>query len=965
VADEDRQHLEDLRLRHQRRLRELERQAATFGASAPPQVRIEIEDIQAEIARIDAALGRLRAADDTSQPALPRPARHNLPAQMTTLIGREHEVALVCTLLRRPGVRLVTLTGPGGAGKTRLGLQVASAMFDDFPDGVFFVALAPITEPSLVVPTIAQALGLRTGERHQPVDDLKAFLRERQILLLIDNFEHVLGAGAQISELLANAPALKVLVTSRILLSVYGEREYAVPPLSLPDPRQLPRPEQLTQYEAVRLFIERALSVKPNFAITNENAPAVAQICARLDGLPLAIELAAARIKFLPPQTLLEKLEHRLQVIVGGARDLPARQQTLRGAIDWSYDLLDADERILFNRLAVFVGGATVAAAEAICNTTGDLRIDLAGGIESLVNKSLLHAVDSADGEPRFAMLETIREYALERLEESGQAAAVRDRHLAFFLAFMDTIKRESPAGSDWRHRLDLEHDNLRTALVWSHTALAENVTELQLANALAPFWMTRGYYQEGQHWLEQALARHTEAPPLLHANVQHQTGTMAFMQGQYSAARAHFEASLALYRAEGAKRGSANALRSLAWIDYFQGNHAAARRLVDEALLLDRETESKLGVADALTLLGRMEARKGNQDVARAHFEESLALRWGSGNESAIADALNNLGDLARDREDYATASALYEESLVIERRLGYKNGLAGVLGRLGIVSVRRGELARAMQLLAESLSLFREIGARRSIAWVLTALGSAAEAQGDYQAAREYYEQSRDLFHNVGERGSFANQLRALGDVCAAQRDSAAAERYYQESLTIRRAMDSKPGIAHTLCCLGKLAFDEQAYGHAIVYFEESLAIAREAGDRYHTARALNGLGRAVSRQRDFSRAGLLYEESLAITRELDRLSIIDAALLGLADLALARSDPIRAARLLAAAERIREEKSAHHWPADRPEYDALVGAVRAALGEESFEQAWAEGRALTIEQVVAAGLSGDPPS
>jgi predicted ATPase/class 3 adenylate cyclase len=394
--------------------------------------------------------------------------RNNLPLQPTPLIGREKEVSEVCDLLRGDETRLLTLTGPGGTGKTRLALQAAADLLDDFSDGAFLVPLATLTEAELLLPTVAETLGVReSGE--QPLDEsLKDYLSERRVLLVLDNFEQVLGAAPTVTELLAGAPGLKVLATSRAPLGLYGEKEYAVPPLSVPDVRHLPDLKTLSQYEAVRLFIERAKSAKADFEVTDDSAPAVAEICVRLDGLPLAIELAAARIKMLPPRAMLHRLGSRLKLLTGGARDLPERQRTLRGTIEWSHALLDEGERTLFGRLAVFSGGRTLEAIEAICDAEGDLPVDAFDGISSLVDKSLLRQEEGPGGEPRFVMLETVHEFAREKLRQSAEAEQIKRVHAEYFLTVAEEAFPElrGPHQLEWLERLEAEHDNMRAALL-------------------------------------------------------------------------------------------------------------------------------------------------------------------------------------------------------------------------------------------------------------------------------------------------------------------------------------------------------------------------------------------------------------------------------------------------------------------------------------------------------------------
>src|SRR5829696_7639284 len=439
---------------------------------------------------------------------------NNLPAQPTPLVGRERELGEVRDLLRAEGVRLLTLTGPGGIGKTRLGLQVGAELLDEFEDGVFFVALATITEPALVPSAIAEALGVVEAADQPLEESLKGYLRPKELLLLMDNFEQVLGGAPLVGELLSACPELKVLATSRSVLRVYGEQEYPVPSLELPRPGGggLPALEALSQYESVRLFIERAKAAKPDFEVTNESVPAVAEICVRLDGLPLAIELAAARIKLLTPSAMLHRLGSRLKLLRGGSRDLPERQRTLRGTIEWSFALLEAGEQLLFARLAVFSGGRTLEAIEAVCEAEGDLPMEALEGVSSLLDKSLLRQEEGPEGEPRFVMLETIHEFARERLQASGEGEEVRRVHAEYFLGLAEGAEPELRGAQQLAclERLEAEHDNMRAALTWSLENEPE--TALRLAGALARFWEMRSDISEGSRWLEAALRQSDRA---------------------------------------------------------------------------------------------------------------------------------------------------------------------------------------------------------------------------------------------------------------------------------------------------------------------------------------------------------------------------------------------------------------------------------------------------------------------
>jgi predicted ATPase/class 3 adenylate cyclase len=639
---------------------------------------------------------------------------NNLPLQLTPLIGRERETAALQERLLQPHIRLLTLLGPGGTGKTRLALQAAAAVVDAFGDGVFFVNLAPITAPDLVASVIAQTLHVTEAAGQPLVASLSQFLADKQLLLLLDNFEQVTPAAPLVADLLAAAPRLTVLVTSRIALHVAGEQEVPVPPLTVPDPNHLPPLERLGQYEAVRLFIQRAQAVKPEFQLTQANAPAVAEICVRLDGLPLAIELAAARVKLLPPAALLTRLQSRLKLLIGGAQNLPARQQTLRGAIDWSYSLLDPAEQTLFARLAVFMGGRTLDAVEAICNPDGDLPIDSFDGVASLLDKSLLRQEEGTDGEPRLVMLETIHEYARERLDASGEGEALRHQHLAYFLALAEQAEPELDGAAQvaWLGRLETEHDNLRAALQGALDA-GEAEHALRLAGALSRFWAQRSYLSEGRQWLAAALALPHAVAPAVQAKGLRAAGVLAWRQGDYAHATSLTEASLARHRALGDQQGVASALLSLGNVVADQGDYARAITLFEESLRLYRTLGDNEGIARILGNMGGLAAEQGDYLRAQPLLEESLTVSRVQGNKLLSGITLTNLGLVALYQGQYARARGRLQESLVLSQELGFQLGFAYNLEGLAGVAAGQGVALQAARLWAAAEALRAVLGA------------------------------------------------------------------------------------------------------------------------------------------------------------------------------------------------------------------------------------------------------------
>jgi predicted ATPase/class 3 adenylate cyclase len=680
---------------------------------------------------------------------------NNLPIQPTPLLGREREVAGIADLLRREDVRLLTLTGTGGTGKTRLALQSAAELIDDFEDGAFLVALAPISDPELVVSTVAGALSVSESAGRPLKEDLRDFLSTKELLLVLDNFEQVVDAAPLVGELLSGCPGLKVLVTSRTLLRIYGEREYAVRPLELPDPDHLPPIETLRQYEAIRFFTERARAANAHFSLTEENALAVAEICARLDGLPLAIELAAARIKLLSPLAMSSRLSNPLKFLTGGARDLPERQRTLRGAIAWSHALLDEGEQILLARLSVFSDGCALEAVEAICDPVGDLFLDVLEGLSSLLDKSLLRQEEMVEEQPRFVMLETIREYARERLELSGEAEEIRRLHAEYFLALAEQGASEQQGSEEtaWLERLDLEHDNMRAALSWMLES-EEAEPGLRLSGALWRFWWMRGLYSEGRRWLEEALAKDGRASAV-RAKALEAVGWLADDQGDIDRAVAAAEEGLRLSaRAKIESSVTASFLRMLGSAAYVHGNHEQAARLYEESLALSREARDERGVASSLLQLGNVSGDRGNHEGAKTFYEEGLALSRKLDDKALLASALISVGAEFLLQGDHERGAMLNEEAAELYRERGNRGGLQYALDNLGWAALMRGDHQQADVLHRESLALSRQLGDKLVAAEALEGLACSASARGEAEPVARLFGAAEALREAVGYR-------------------------------------------------------------------------------------------------------------------------------------------------------------------------------------------------------------------
>jgi non-specific serine/threonine protein kinase len=695
--------------------------------------------------------------------------RHNLPNALTSFIGRTRERAEISGLLARlaSGCRLLTLTGTGGCGKTRLALEVAGDLVGEYPDGVWLIELAALADGTLLPEAVASTLGLHEEAQRPLLPTLVHALRSRALLLLLDNCEHQLDACAQLAQTLLSAcPQLRILATSREALGLAGETTWLVPSLALPEFHHLPELTEMSRVDAVRLFVERAAAALPTFALTPANAAMIAQVCRRLDGIPLAIELAAARVKVVSVETLAARLDDSVGLLTGGSRTALPRQQTLRATIDWSYDLLLETERALFRRLAVFAGGWTLVAAEAVCSDTSVATNDVLNLLAHLVDKSLVTVDRPPSGAVRYRLLEPIRQYAHMELIESIEAPAIGQQHAHFFLALAEEAEEQLVGAEQvaWLNHLEQEHDNLRAALRW-FIEHGEAAPGLRLGGALWRFWRTRGHLSEGRAYLAALLAlpsgsvlpelrERAAAWPAARAKALRVAGDLAAEQDEYAAAQALIEQSLALCRELADERGIARALGGLAILALALGDDARAATLYEEALTLSRKHGDQHLTAGILDGLGVVALNQGDDARAVPQVEESLALYRELGDTRGIADALRSLGWLALNQGDLARAAALLEESLALYRKHGYPQYIAWVLHSLGSVALLQGDIERAATLCVESLVLGRTVGDRYIIAWCLEDVAGVALAHGNPVQAAHLFGAAEGLRATIGAR-------------------------------------------------------------------------------------------------------------------------------------------------------------------------------------------------------------------
>jgi predicted ATPase/transcriptional regulator with XRE-family HTH domain len=695
---------------------------------------------------------------------------HHLPAALTRFLGRKEEMATVCELLTQADVRLLTLTGPPGVGKSRLSIAVANHLTEtaSYPDGIYFVPLAPIRDAQLVASAVAQALGVRepagSGREQKPLQGaLKEFLRPKRLLLLLDNFEQVMAAAPMVGEWLVAAPGLQVLVTSREVLRSYGEYEYPVPPLAVPDINRLPPPQARSFYTrntAIQLFKERAKAVQHDFSLTAENIHDVTRICAWLDGLPLAIEMAAAQVKWLPIDQLYQQLSHRLTLLTGGPRDLTPRQQSLTGAIEWSYHLLSAEQQRLFELLGVFVGGCDVEGVQRVLEI-GDWRLEigesLIARLQSLVEKSLLRYETAADGAIRFMFLETLREFAQERLRSNGLMEAARQAHAQYYLRLAQTAETHLVSGGNqaiWLKRLERENNNLRAALVWATESAGRATFALELGRAMYQFWYAHGYLSEGRSWLETILAM-DESASLLRSYVLNSAGSLAWLQGDYSGAARYHQQALAIQEPLEDQAGMCRSLESLAILAATPGDYGRAKELLEQTLVMRRKIGDAPKMLSTLSNLAIVVTQLGEFDYAEELQQESIALSRTTGHQRSLGRSLQGLGELRLALADYSAALAAFQESLLVRQELGDRLGLVHSLASAAAALLQLEKTETAVCLMAASVKLQEELG-----------MGTLAVNRAQFEAnqAKAQMELGQEGFGRVWAEGRAMSVTEAI---------------------------------------------------------------------------------------------------------------------------------------------------------------------------------------------------------
>ncbi|MBL8006231.1 MAG: tetratricopeptide repeat protein [Ignavibacteria bacterium] len=842
---------------------------------------------------------------------------NNLPVQLTSFIGREDEMKQVKNILKQN--HLTTLTGSGGSGKTRLAFQVAADMIDEFENGVWYTELASLSDSMLLPQTIANVLGLKEEPKRTMEETLSDYLRDKEMLLILDNCEHMIDACARVAELLlSKSPKLKIIATSREALRCSGEMTHRIMSLEVPDSSKKISPEKLAENTSVKLFIERAIAVNPKFRLNEENASSIAQICFQLDGIPLAIELAAARINVLSVDKINERLSDRFKLLTGGRRTALPRQQTLKALIDWSYDLLSDIEKTLWNRLSVFSGGWTLEAAEIICSDDKIDESDILGLLDNLTEKSVTIYYEEKE---RYGMLETMRSYGEDKLKNSGELKFVSDRHFKFF---REIAEQSEPAlySSEMKFylkKLNDENGNLENALHWS---IIENEpgNGLKLAGALGNFWQIRGNYSEGRHWFESFIGKSGVLKSPDYCKALKFAGTFTKIQGDYE----------------------------------------LALKLLNECLVISREINDMKSIADAISGLGNLKIYTGDFEDAADNLEEGLKFYKELNDNHGIAATINDLGLAALNRGENETAQKYFQESLEIRTKSGDSLGIANSYNLLATAAYYKGNNDLALELYEKSLQMFRETGEKRSIGNLLNNLGSIANFQEQFEKSLTYHEESLSIRREIGDKNGIASSLHNLGVVSYHMKNYTGAENYFRESTVLFRELQNKEGIAQSLNYSGLIASDQNDFVLAEKMFEESLSVRKSLADKSGLSMAFYYAGSAALKLGNTVKAESYFKEGLSLIRTSDELKEILTIIIGIMEIFLLKSNYINVALLSGFTGSAINSKGISLDKNVMTEFEELNSKVKEYLGKTEYDRCCSEGSNLTSEKAVDIALT-----
>ena len=924
----------------------------------------------------------------------PEKIHNNLPFSLTSFIGREKDVQELENLLSRS--RLLTITGPGGAGKTRLAIKVANNIQGSFPDGVWFIDLASISSTSLLSRQVMNVLGIREEVGFTPDQTLIYALQNKTLLLIFDNCEHLIKEVSQLVEdILHNGARLRILATSREKLGLSGEIIWSIPPLSSPNLKQTLNLDSILQYEAVKLFQDRASAVSSDFAITNVNATAVIQICARLDGLPLAIELAAARVRILSVEEIASRLDDRFRLLVGSRNALP-RQQTLRALVDWSYNLLSENEQVFLRRLSVFSDGWTLDAAEKVCSDEDIESWEVLDLLANLIDKSFVIG-ETRNNQIRYRFLETINKFSHQKLMESGENDEFEQKHVDYFLnlAAAGYGKMWGAEQAIWLTRLDEEYENLLTALEVISKMAGQEEKLLKMAGSLWRYWEIRGYFTEGRAWLETALIKNPNADDYLRANGLNGAGQLARKQGDYEKAKMLHEQSLSLFSKIGYKLNIARQLNALGEIYHNLGDYIRSVDLHEASLSLRNEIEDKEGIAVSLRQLGVIARDRGQHQQSGQLLEESLGLAQSLGDKLMIGLSLNDLGLLAHHMCEYKRAIPLFEEAMAMQNELNDKAGISESLQNMANVAKDQGNFVYAESLYKKCLTIKQELGDKRGIARVTAALAEVAFFQGKYPLAKNLAERSLELSNVLGLKRATLASIELLGFVAYYQGNYELATSYAQKSMALATELDAPQaiGYAKELIALGNYADGKME--EAREAFDEALRVFRKLNDCRNLALTYVNLARTAYRQGDHAAAKHFLDHSLSVSQELDirwtlgfvleikgllersngdyknafglfqkslQLAIEQENQQGIANcygaiagLAAVSNRPEQAARLFAAAAKLRQGIGAKMSNNDRVEYEQYLELTHQQLDHVSFEMEWSAGFGMSANKIL----------